>query len=357
MLSHRFFGVTLLAGSLSVPLLVSVHAVEYEVTFDAVWSQATHPESFPPGPHFSGLIGGTHDEGVTFWEGGGIASRGIESMAETGSKNALTSEVNTAISAGHAGALISGGGISRSPGVVTTTFDVDSTYSLVTLVSMIAPSPDWFVGVSGLDLYNGMHWESEIIVPLLPYDAGTDSGVNFTSSNADTKPQEVIGVIEGFPFTNTDPLGTFTFRLRTGDFDGSGVLDAADINLLSAAVREGETDSAFDVNGDGDLDDGDRRYWAEQLKGTSFADTNLDGVVDGSDFNLWNDNNGSRNTLWESGDANGDGNTDDADFVLWQTNAFMGSAGQPSSVPEPLSAAPFVAGVLIYLAISRRRRN
>jgi hypothetical protein len=354
MLNHRFLGLTILAGCLSVLLIGPARGVEYEVTFDAVWSQATHPESFPPGPHFSGLIGGTHDEGVTFWEDGGIASRGIESMAETGSKSALTSEVNAGISAGHAGALISGEGISRSPGVVTKTFEVDSTYSLVTLVSMIAPSPDWFVGVSGLDVYNGAHWESEIIVPLLPYDAGTDSGVNYTSSNADTNPQEFIGVIDGFPFTNTDPLGTFTFRLRTGDFDGSGVLDAADINLLSAAVREGETDSAFDVNGDGVLDERDRHYWIEQLKGTSFADTNLDGVVDGSDFNVWNDNNGARNTLWESGDSNGDGNTDDADFFHWQANAFMGPTGQPSSVPEPLGATLLISGALICIVNTSR---
>ena len=241
MLNHRLLGVTLLAGGLSVSLLTRVGAVEYEVTFDAIWSRVTHRESFPTGPHFSGLIGGTHNQDVTFWEMGGIASRGIESMAETGSKSSLTSEVNAAISAGHAAAVISGGGISPSPGDVTTAFDVDSTYSLVTLVSMIAPSPDWFVGVTGLDLYNGTHWESEIVVPLLPYDAGTDSGVIYTSANADTNPQEPIAVIEGLPFANTDPLGTFTFRLKTGDFDDSGGLEAADIDLLSDAVREGET--------------------------------------------------------------------------------------------------------------------
>ncbi len=355
--SRRFHGVILLACGLSLSLLSRVRAVEYEVTFDAVWSSATHPESFPPSPHFSGLIGGTHNQEVSFWELGGIATPGIESMAETGGKSSLRNEVNSAISAGYAAAVISGGGISRSPGSVSTTFDIDRTHSLVTLVSMIAPSPDWFVGVSGLELYNGRHWEAEIMVPLDPYDAGTDSGANYTSANADTNPQEPIAVIGGFPFTGTGPLGTFTFRLRTGDFDDSGILDTDDINLLSEAVREGDTDPVFDVNGDGLLNDGDRLFWFEQLKGTLPADGNLDGVVDGSDFNLWNDNKGLTITNLEQGDFNGDGNTDDGDFFLWETHAFMGPAGQPASVPEPLGVTLLAGGVLIRLIVSRRRRD
>jgi hypothetical protein len=209
--------------------------------------------------------------------------------------------------------------------------------------------------VSGLPLHNGTHWESEVIVPLVPYDAGTDSGVNYTSANADTDPQEPIAVIEGFPFTNADSLGTFTFRLRTGDFDGLTGLAAADLDLLSAAVRGGDTDPAFDVNGDDVLDDGDRRYWIEQLKGTFLADGNLDGVVDASDFNLWNDNKSSINTLWETGDYDGDGDTDDADFFLWQTHAFTGLAGQTASVPEPLGVTLLVSGFLLSWVISRRR--
>lgn len=88
--------------------------VEYQVTFDATWSQATHPQDFPPSPHFSGLIGGTHNAAVTFWQEGELATTGIENMAELGSKTALTDEVNAAIgdayvsnqrytSAGHTG--------------------------------------------------------------------------------------------------------------------------------------------------------------------------------------------------------------------------------------------------------------
>ena len=34
----------------------------YRVRFNATWSATTHPNDFPSAPHFSGLIGGTHNE-------------------------------------------------------------------------------------------------------------------------------------------------------------------------------------------------------------------------------------------------------------------------------------------------------
>ena len=34
----------------------------YRVTFQATWSAETHPTNFPANPHFSGLVGATHNE-------------------------------------------------------------------------------------------------------------------------------------------------------------------------------------------------------------------------------------------------------------------------------------------------------
>ena len=190
--------------------------VEYEVTFEATWSATTHPEDFPPGPHFSGLIGGTHNGNVTFWEVGELASNGIEQMAELGSKTALQNEVNATITAGDALSVLSGGGIAPSPGSVSLQFTISDTHPLVTLVSMIAPSPDWFVGVSGLNLRDGNQWRQTVVVDLDPYDAGTDSGVTYLSADDDTQPPDPITNLSNtFPFTGTPPLGTFTFELLT----------------------------------------------------------------------------------------------------------------------------------------------
>ncbi len=68
-----------------VAILVSARAwagtVNYQVTFDATWSAATHPQAIPAGAHFSPSIGTTHNDQVTFWQDGGTATRGIELMA------------------------------------------------------------------------------------------------------------------------------------------------------------------------------------------------------------------------------------------------------------------------------------
>lgn len=187
----------------------------YKVTFNAVWSQQTHPKDFPPNPHFSGLVGGTHNNQVAFWEEGTLASDGIEKMAESGSKTTLINEVNAAIGMGKAGEVISGPGVGTSPGTAQVTFTVTKAHPLVTLVTMIAPSPDWFVGVSGVALFDGQLWSDEVVVSLQPFDAGTDSGTMYTSSNFNTQPPENIFEITGYPFDNNGsvaPLGTFTFK-------------------------------------------------------------------------------------------------------------------------------------------------
>src|SRR5258706_7367147 len=149
----------------AVPARVAASTAEYQVTFQSSWSQATHPVDFPSNAHFSGLIGGSHSNQVSFWNVGALASTGIKDMAELGSKTPLMQEVQTAVTAGTAHAVLSGGGIGVSPGSVTMTFAVEEAFPYVTLVSMLAPSPDWFVGVSGLSLRANGAWIPNIVVP------------------------------------------------------------------------------------------------------------------------------------------------------------------------------------------------
>ena len=204
-----------LALAIIVAGFANAQGARYRVTFDAVWSAETHPTGFPPNPHFSGLIGAVHGPEVEFWNDGEFASPGIQNMAETGGKTPLNSEVNAAVADGTAFALLSGGGINPSPGEVSLEFEATVEQSLVTLVSMIAPSPDWFVGVHSLDLRENDDWSATIEVPLFGYDAGTDSGSAFTSPNAETDPPERIFILTQPPFTQDSalvPLGTFLFE-------------------------------------------------------------------------------------------------------------------------------------------------
>jgi hypothetical protein len=183
---------------------------KYRVTFTSTWSAETHPTNFPsPSQHYSPLIGGTHNQDITFWEPGGTATPGMESMAETGSPSTLSAEVNAAISAGDAQYKLSGGGLGTSPGSVEMEFELSQGFPLVTLVSMIAPSPDWFIGVHDLNLFVDGDWVDSLSVSLLPYDAGTDDGISYFSGNADTNPQGVISAITGFPLEYEGSVAEF----------------------------------------------------------------------------------------------------------------------------------------------------
>lgn len=216
MRTHGFSGLSGLFLASLMALLAATPASSQDTNaqcmlqFDAVWSVDTHPINFPPDAHFSPLIGGNHDDQTVFWQMGSLASPGIQEVAETGATGTFTAEVNDAIDAGGAEAVISGGAVGLSPGMAQAQFEVSLEHSRITVVTMIAPSPDWFVGVNGLDLFAQGGWRSSTIVDLLPYDAGTDSGASFNSPDQPTVPAETIFQITQSPFPNGVPLGTFS---------------------------------------------------------------------------------------------------------------------------------------------------
>lgn len=201
-------------------LLLSATAVEaqatdtatYSVRFEATWSASSHPQSFPRNAHFSDLIGGVHNADAVIWQEEGVASPGIELMAELGRTSPLDTEIAALIAGGDALEVIRGRGIGLSPGQVSTSFTVSRDFPLVTLVSMLAPSPDWFVGVSGLSLLSRGEWVEQRVVTLHTWDAGTDSGTSYTSSDRDTRPQQPIRRLTSGPFANNQtPVGSFIF--------------------------------------------------------------------------------------------------------------------------------------------------
>ena len=218
--------------------IIAQGTATYRVTFNATWSAQTHPDNFPPNPHFSGLIGGTHNSSVSFWEPGQLASLGIKNMAELGTKSALRSEVNQAITNGHANSVIDGGGIGTSPGTRTINITMDPYWPLVTVTSMLAPSPDWFVGTRGLSLLEDGYWVDTLEVEAFVYDAGTDSGDSYTAANNPTNPPENIARMESGPFLvggTVTPVGTFRFELIRVEIPNAGYFSTDGIQILDPA--------------------------------------------------------------------------------------------------------------------------
>jgi len=196
----------------------------YRVTFESLWSRSVF-QQVPGGDHFSGMIGGTHNASIVFWGPTLMSSPGIVSMAETGSKSVFQAELESQITAGTTKDLLSGEGVGLFATQTTLEFTIESSHPLVTLTSMIAPSPDWFVGIHGESFIDGEgRWIEKLIFDLLPYDAGSDDGTTFTSANAESSPHQPIsslvndnsfGVIP--PNQIPQPLARFTFERLVND--------------------------------------------------------------------------------------------------------------------------------------------
>jgi hypothetical protein len=98
--------------------------------------------------------------------------------------------------------------------MVSLDFTISQSHPLVTLVSMIAPSPDWFVGVAGLPLRRDGGWVDSLTVDLYGWDAGTDDGITYESEDAPSQPHvPIFSLIDGmFKMGDVVPsLGTYTF--------------------------------------------------------------------------------------------------------------------------------------------------
>ncbi|MCA9264509.1 MAG: lamin tail domain-containing protein [Planctomycetales bacterium] len=118
-----------------------------------------------------------------------------------------------------------------------------------------------------------------------------------------------------------------------GDLDLNGQIESYDIDALNQMIQSELPIASFDLTGDTVVDADDRTAWVHDIALTQFGDANLDGRVDGADFNLWDKHRFAGHTGWASGDFNGDGVTDAADFNLWNANKFTGTPAQ--SVVSP----------------------
>jgi len=215
----RSFAVLGVACLVTTPVLAET--ATYRLTVDNIWSEATHPGAFPAGAHFSWLGGGTHTAGVSFWADGGLASPGMVQMAETGVTFTLVAEIAAAIGAGTAYQTVNwthwfcpDDTTDSSCGKLVVEFEVDDGFPLVTLATMLGPSPDWFVGVSGLALHDGLNWINDLTVDLYPYDGGSREANAFALFGPLTIPQEPISLITAGSGQLVGPglLGTFRFQ-------------------------------------------------------------------------------------------------------------------------------------------------
>jgi len=217
----------------------------YRLTFDAAWSRVSHPYEFPFDARWSPVAGLTHDSSIEMFTEGEAATQGIVNMSQTGSRDPLNSEIEEMIAGGGGEYLINAATrVNPSPDTITTTFEISSSHPYVSLTSMIAPSPDWFVALRGLNLFENGEWVESTAIQFKPYDSGSDDGISFASPNQNTDPREgIYPITDGPLFANGEPASLGIWRLERID-------DASDCNVAGGSLVGGPFE--FCVDGEAD---------------------------------------------------------------------------------------------------------
>lgn len=87
-------------------------------------------------------------------------------------------------------------------GQIVAEIEVNKDFPALTLVSMIAPSPDWYIGIININLFENGAFVNEKIVNAHVYDAGTDDGLTYNSANQSSSPQGLITLFVDPPMGN-----------------------------------------------------------------------------------------------------------------------------------------------------------
>ena len=139
----------------------------------------------PGGAGFGETIIVAHKCDESFFDVDGMASAGVQALAETGSIAAFEAEVAAAVTAGTAQRSWEIGppnGPTKGKGGPD--LQIEEEFSCVTILVKLNPSSDWFAGVSAYDLRSGGTWptpdaDGYIFIELFPFDAGTLDGEEF----------------------------------------------------------------------------------------------------------------------------------------------------------------------------------
>lgn len=194
--------------------------VEYTVVLKSTWTAANHPFEYPAagalsGPHFSGLIGASHNAAYMLFTEGVAPTPGLENLSEQGKHAPLDEEIRAAAATGAVGQLFESGPLKDFGDSLVTTVRVDAAHPMVSLVAMIAPSPDWFTGAANVALRENGSWVTERTLMLSAYDSGGDDGTTYKAPDRDTNPKKPTRIARNPHFVSggaTVPVATLTIR-------------------------------------------------------------------------------------------------------------------------------------------------
>ena len=169
----------------------------------------------------------------------------------------------------------------------------------------------------------------------------------------------------GFNSESGEPSRTPSDSDISGDFNGDGVYDHADVDPLVADIAAGDNTPSFDLTADGLVDTDDLTSWLAEAGETNLGpglsyllgDADLSGDVGAADLNQVGINWQQQAAAWSAGDFTADGTIDAPDLNALGINWQMSSraAGVQAAVPEPSGMILLAAGAAGF-GLWRRRR-
>lgn len=185
-----------LALCLALGAPAAAQEARYKLELDISWSKATHPHDWPEaGGHMSGLVGATHTSRYVMFADGRTASSGLKLVAENGRAGIMKAEFTEAMRRDRVDQVLQADGVEKVPGKIKLEFTAKESHPLLSFVTMLAPSPDWFTGVNAVSLRKEGEWVKRLRIPLWVWDAGTDSGSSYLSANMETQPAQSIRLL------------------------------------------------------------------------------------------------------------------------------------------------------------------
>ena len=181
----------------------------YNISLNSVWSLKTHPYWTPLEPQILPFLSFSHKKDNNILQLGKVPDLGFEKYIEEGNTKLLINSILRSKKKNEIRSYTKGSKI-HSPDIVDNILRVTKEHPYITFIAPIHPSPDWFIGVSNIQLYFPQTgWVEEIKIPVQIYDAGTDDGIDFTSNNINTKSSAGIQYLT---IPSTLPIAYLTIR-------------------------------------------------------------------------------------------------------------------------------------------------
>uniref|UniRef100_A0A5K3F8X7 F-spondin n=1 Tax=Mesocestoides corti TaxID=53468 RepID=A0A5K3F8X7_MESCO len=223
----------------------------YKLTFQGVWNSTTHPQDWPykhPNLlHWTNLIGASHAPSFQIYAIGQTASAGVQSVCAYGDTTILREALSLAASKAEGAAGVPTGSQSATtdvsplrslittPGMWgeetlmeerSTLFSVNRTHPLVSMLTMLGPSPDWCTGISGQSLCKAdCTWVNNLTLHLYPWDAGIREGNTYMPKESDRReiPDPIRYIDEswmpGNPFRERKPVAVVKIQRVRPKYD------------------------------------------------------------------------------------------------------------------------------------------